>query len=77
MLFLFIHHVGQPGRQLKVEQPVPWVEGDVVTVVGGSRDGDVLNVSKDSDGNFLINLNEEQINGDRYVWTFKVTYATQ
>jgi alpha-L-fucosidase len=72
----FIHHIGQPGQVVTVTDPVPWMEGDVVTIVGGSMDGTTLNASKNQDGNFVINLSDELIGSDKYVWTFKITYAT-
>lgn len=72
----FIHHIGQPGSQVTVSDPVPWLDGDKVTVVGGSQDGAVIEASKNSDGNLVLNLTDDMVNGDKYVWTFKITYAT-
>lgn len=72
----YIHHVGQPGGQVVVGDMVPWLAGDEVTVVGGSQDGAKLEASKNSDGELVINPNDDVVNGDKYVWTFKITYAT-
>lgn len=73
----FIHHIGQPGSQVTISDPVPWVAGDVVTVVGGSQDGAVIDTSKNDDGDFVLNLTEDMVNGDKYVWTFKIAYSTE
>jgi alpha-L-fucosidase len=72
----FIHHVGQPGQVVTVSEPVPWMEGDAVTILGGTMDGTTLDASKNEDGNFIINLSDDLIGSDKYVWTFKITYAT-
>lgn len=73
----FIHHVGEPAAQLTVGEPVPWMKGDVVTIVGGTQDGAVVDASRNEDGDFVMNLSEDAIKGDKYVWTFKITYATE
>lgn len=71
----YIHHVGNPSTKLTIEEPVPWLEGDVVTAVGGAADGTVLEVARE-DGKLVIQLPEEVIEGDKYIWTFKVEYAS-
>jgi alpha-L-fucosidase len=72
----FIHHLGQPGQVVIVTDPVPSMLGDVVTIIGGSRDGTILDAPKNRVGNFVINLRDDLIGSDKYVWTFKVNYAT-
>jgi alpha-L-fucosidase len=71
----YIHHVGQPSSPLVIKEPVPWIEGDVVTAVGGSGDGTVLKVSE-NDGSFSVELPEDVIKGDKYIWTIKIAYST-
>ncbi|KAF4332603.1 alpha-L-fucosidase precursor [Fusarium beomiforme] len=72
----FIHHAGQPGRQITVSDPVPWLEGDVVTVVGGTQNGTKVDAQKNENGDLVLNLTDDIVNGDQYVWTFKINYAT-
>ncbi|KAM0323248.1 hypothetical protein ACHAQA_008839 [Verticillium albo-atrum] len=72
----FIHHIGKPASQLVFKELVPWMEGDKVQVVGGSEDGTILDASRNSDGNLVLDLPDAVVNGDKYVWTFKVVYAT-
>ncbi|KAF9776017.1 hypothetical protein IL306_005827 [Fusarium sp. DS 682] len=71
----FIHHVGQPGSQITVSDPVQWLEGDV-TLVGGTQNGTKVDTQKNGNGVLVLNLTDDIVNGDKYVWTFKITYAT-
>ncbi|KAG5753532.1 hypothetical protein H9Q70_003809 [Fusarium xylarioides] len=70
----FIYHVGQPSSPLVIDKPVPWVEGDKVTAVGGSADGTVLKVSK-KDGSLSVELPDNVMQGDKYIWTIKIEYS--
>ncbi|KAH7210056.1 alpha-L-fucosidase-domain-containing protein [Fusarium oxysporum] len=55
----YIHHVGKPSSQLVVKEPVPWVEGDEVTAVGGSAHGTVLQATR-KDGSLLVQMPDKQ-----------------
>lgn len=70
----YIHHVGQPSSPLVIEEPVPWVEGDKVTAVGGSADGTALEVAR-KDGSLVIQLPDKVVQGDKYIWTIKIAYT--
>ncbi|KAL4723082.1 hypothetical protein ACLX1H_010323 [Fusarium chlamydosporum] len=69
----YIHHVGQPSSSLVTNEPVPWVEGDEVTAVGGSAHGTPLKVSR-NDGSFSVELPDDVVQGDKYIWTIKIGY---
>ncbi|KAH7366663.1 glycoside hydrolase superfamily [Pyrenochaeta sp. MPI-SDFR-AT-0127] len=73
----YIHHVGQPGSQLVFTDPIPWMEGDTTTVIGGSQSGTVLKLERNAAGNLVVNLPNDVISGDKYVWTIKIKYATK
>ncbi|KAI1046867.1 hypothetical protein LB505_009725 [Fusarium chuoi] len=70
----YIHHVGQPSSPLVIKEPVPWVEGDKVTAVGGSADGTALEVAR-TDGSLVIQLPDKVVQGDKYIWTIKIAYT--
>jgi alpha-L-fucosidase len=73
----YIHHIGRPASELVFTDPIPWLESDVVTVIGGSENGSVLEATRNGDGHFVLSLPDGVINGDKYVWTFKITYAVE
>lgn len=70
----YIHHIGKPSSSLSITAPVPWLEGDVVTAVGGAADGAVLEVARE-DGAVVVQLPDKVLEGDKYVWTIKIAYA--
>ncbi|KAH6695231.1 glycoside hydrolase superfamily [Plectosphaerella plurivora] len=73
----FIHHIGKPASQLVFTDPIPWLEGDIVVAVGGSADGAEISASRNAEGQLVLDLSDDIVNGDKYVWTFKVKYAAQ
>lgn len=72
----FVHYIGTPPSSITIPDPVPWLPGDTVTVLGGRQNGTVINASKNSSGNLVLPLSSNVINGDQYVWTFKIAYTS-
>lgn len=72
----YIHHTGAPGDRLDVKDPVPFVEGDEITVLGGKANGKKVGHEM-KDGVLTLLLDDDVVKGDRYVWTFKIKYGHQ
>ncbi|UNI15413.1 Alpha-L-fucosidase [Purpureocillium takamizusanense] len=72
----YIHHLGAPPASLSISEPVPYLPGDKVTVVGGSQHGKKVPVSWDGIGKLTLKLGDEIVKGDEYVWTFKIEYKS-
>ncbi|GJN69894.1 alpha-L-fucosidase [Purpureocillium lilacinum] len=70
----YIHHLGAPSVSLSIPDPVPYLPGDKVTVVGGKQHGKSVPVSWDGIGKLTLKLSDEVIKGDEYVWAFKIEY---
>lgn len=72
----YIHYLTQPPQTLTIPDPVPWLPGDTVTVIGGAQNGAKVPASKDNNGNLVLTLNDAIIGGDKCVWTFKIAYTS-
>ncbi|GFF61167.1 hypothetical protein IFM51744_10604 [Aspergillus udagawae] len=70
----YIHTLARPNGTLALTSPIPWVEGDQVTVVGGKKHGDVVPSRKTANGTVILSVSEEVVNADDYAWVFKITY---
>lgn len=71
----YICSLVKPGSELVIESPVPWVEGDNVTVVGGNASGTVVPSRKAGNGSLVLDLDESVLNGDSFTWVFKIGYG--
>lgn len=71
----YIHHLGVPPLTLSISDPIPWLPGDTVTVLGGSKNGTVIPVTH-SNGQYNLTLTNDILNGDQYVWSFKLAYTS-
>ena len=71
----YIHHTGKPSRVLAVPDPVPFLPGDRVTAVGGDADGAPVGYTWTGAGTLRLVLPESVIEGDKYIWTFKIEYV--
>jgi alpha-L-fucosidase len=70
----YIHALAKPNSTLTLSSPVPWVDGDSVTVVGGKMHGTVVPVRKLSNGSIALTVSKEVSAGDQYAWVFKIPY---
>lgn len=66
----YIHTLYQPNATLVIDSPVPWVQGDQVTVVGGTANGTVVPSQMLSNGSLLLTISEEVQKADMYTWVF-------
>ena len=70
----YILVMSKPNATLALDSPVPWVEGDQVTVVGGSKAGTVVPSHKNDDGGIVLEVSDEVADADEYTWVFKIEY---
>ncbi|KAF4555134.1 Hypothetical protein D9617_3g022060 [Elsinoe fawcettii] len=73
----FIHHFEASTNTATVPNPVPWLEGDVVTVLDGSQNGREVSASRTATGGPQSVFNDAIANGEKYVWSLKIAYATR
>lgn len=73
----YIHVNSQPSTTLTITDPIPYLPGDTVTVVGGSLNGTEVPINwNNHNGTYTITLTDEIIAADKYVWTFKLSYTS-
>jgi alpha-L-fucosidase len=70
----YIHSLAKPNSTLTLSSPIPWVDGDSVTVVGGKMHGTVVPVHKLNNGSIALTVSKEVSAGDQYAWLFKIPY---
>ena len=73
----YIHLLEKPIGRLQIEVPVPWRDGDMVTVLGGNKSGTVVpsrGLGKNGDTGVELDVSEDVAAGDRWVWVFKIDY---
>lgn len=71
----YISTLYAPNDTLVLNSPVPYVEGDEVTVVGGNKSGTVV-PSELSDGRLTLTISEDVRNADQYAWVFKIAFGS-
>lgn len=64
----------QPNSSIVLESPVPWVQGDSVTVVGGNMSGTVVPSRRLGNGSLELNVSAQVQQADIYAWVFKIDY---
>ena len=73
----YIHVMNQVNGTVRLVSPIPWVQGDDVTVVGGDLDGMVVPSRSVQEGNqtvYEIDVSEQVMDADRWAWVFKISY---
>jgi alpha-L-fucosidase len=73
MLF-YISLLVKPSSTTILTSPIPWVPGDKVTVVGGSKSGEVVRSQKLKDGSIQLNISLAVVDAGQYAWVFKIKY---
>jgi alpha-L-fucosidase len=71
----YIHHIGKPPSTLSITDPVPYLPGDKITVVGGEQNGKSIAVSWQGVGSLKLALGDDVVSGDEYIWTFRIQYT--
>lgn len=69
----YISLLGKVEGAIEIESPVPWIEGDQVTIVGGNMSGEVVPSEAFSKG-VRLNVSDDIWDADQYAWVFKITY---
>ncbi|KAK8069400.1 hypothetical protein PG994_006016 [Apiospora phragmitis] len=54
--------------------PIPWVEGDHVTVVGGQMAGQSVGVESLGESGVRLNIPQAMWQADKWAWVFKIAY---
>ncbi|KAJ5642465.1 hypothetical protein N7490_006465 [Penicillium lividum] len=70
----YIHALSKPNSTITLSSPIPWVQGDQVTVVGGNMHGAVVPSHKARNGSFVLSVSKELAAADQYAWVFKIPY---
>ncbi|KXT14807.1 hypothetical protein AC579_9663 [Pseudocercospora musae] len=71
----YISTLYAPNATLILDSPVPYVDGDEVTVVGGTMAGTVVPSQLLSNGSLQLTVSEEIKNADMYAWVFKISFG--
>jgi alpha-L-fucosidase len=69
--------MNQVNSSLRLASPIPWTEGDQVTVVGGSLSGSVVPsraAESDEQAVVVFDISEEVQAADSWTWVFKIAY---
>lgn len=64
-----------PNATLILNSPVPYVDGDQITVVGGNMSGTVVPSRLLGNGSLQLTISEDVKNADRYSWVFKIPFG--
>lgn len=64
-----------PNGTLVLDSPVPYVSGDVVTVVGGSMSGAIVPSKLLGNGSLQLTVSEAVQKADQYSWVFKIPFG--
>lgn len=56
------------------DTPIPWIEGDQVTVVGGQMAGQPVGVGSLGENRIRLDITEGMWQADKWAWVFKITY---
>jgi len=70
----YISTLYAPNATLTLASPVPYVDGDKVTVVGGNMSGTVVPSKLLDDGRLELTISEDVRKADEYAWVFKIPY---
>lgn len=71
----YISTLYAPNDTLVLGSPVPYVEGDEVTVVGGNMSGTVVPSELSDDGKLTLTISEDVRDADEYAWVFKIDFG--
>jgi len=64
-----------PNATLVLDSPVPYVDGDTVTVVGGNASGAVVPSRLLANGSLELTVGGEVRDADRFAWVFKIGFG--
>ncbi|KAJ5704272.1 hypothetical protein N7493_011410 [Penicillium malachiteum] len=71
----YIHTLSRPNSTIALSSPIPWIEGDQVTVVGGRMHGAAVPSYRSYNGSEVnLSVSEAVAAADEYAWVFKISY---
>ncbi|KAJ5712118.1 hypothetical protein N7488_006274 [Penicillium malachiteum] len=71
----YIHTLARPNSTIALSSPIPWIDGDRVTVVGGKMHGAVVPSYRSYNGSeVILSVSEDVTAADEYAWVFKISY---
>lgn len=70
----YISCLAKPNGTISLDSPVPWIEGDAVTIVGGDMAGATVPSQLAANGSLIISVSDEVAAADEYTWVFKIPY---
>lgn len=71
----FVLVLARPNGTIVLDAPVPFIEGDQVTVVGGEMDGSVVPSRMLGNGSLEISVAEDVVGADEYAWVFGIGFG--
>ena len=71
----YIISLVQPNGSIVLDSPVPWIAGDLVTVVGGNSSGAVVPSEMLGNESLMLNISSQVQEADEYAWVFKISYS--
>ena len=71
----YISTLYAPNDTLVLASPVPYVDGDEVTVVGGNLSGAVVPSRLSAGGRLTLAVGEDVRAADEYAWVFKIAFG--
>ncbi|KAI4595929.1 hypothetical protein KJ359_006220 [Pestalotiopsis sp. 9143b] len=74
----YILVMNQVNSTLTLTSPTPWIDGDVVTVVGGSSNGTIVPsqlVTVQGQPTLQLVVSDEVQAADQWTWVFKISYV--
>lgn len=74
----YILVMNQVNSTLTLTSPIPWIDGDVVTVVGGSLNGTIVTsqlVTVQGQPALQLDISDEVQAADQWTWVFKISYV--
>lgn len=64
-----------PNATLVLDSPVPYVDGDEVSVVGGNMNGTIVESGLLDNGSLMLTIGEEVREADEWCWVFKIPFG--
>ena len=73
----YILVMNQINSTVQLTSPIPWIEGDHVTVIGGNKSGSIVPSRALRNGSQIVyefEVSDEIRDADRWTWVFKIDY---
>lgn len=71
----YITLLAKPNSTVLIKDPIPYLPGDRVTVVGGNMTGAAVQIAQNANGSYTLSPGAGVAAADEYAWVFKITYS--